>query len=153
LRTILVDEQVGVNAELAVMLRLEVTVKGEQLFPLHHGKSGVQRVEVCDLDISVVVIVAGRILEGHPSTEMVALLVTTYVAILSGPAQRIDPHKTAKTHPLVVPDADGDEPFNYIDTASSRAGIVAATSKLKLDKIASRSLRTYEALRTPHFRE
>ena len=51
--------------------------------------------------------------------------VTTYVAILSGPAQRIDPSKTARTHPLVVPDADDDEPFNYIDTASSRAGIVA----------------------------
>jgi hypothetical protein len=31
LPTILVDEQVGVNAELAVMLRLEVTVKAEQL--------------------------------------------------------------------------------------------------------------------------
>ena len=51
--------------------------------------------------------------------------VTTYVAILSGPAQRIDPSKTARTYPLVVPDADDDEPFNYIDTASSRAEIVA----------------------------
>jgi hypothetical protein len=62
--------------------------------------------------------------------------VTTYVAILSGPAQRIDPDATAKTHPLVVPGADDDEPFNYLDTASSRAGIVAATRKLALDKIA-----------------
>ncbi|MGE5114848.1 MAG: ThiF family adenylyltransferase [Acidobacteriaceae bacterium] len=62
--------------------------------------------------------------------------VTTYVAILSGPAQRIDPAATAKTHPVVVADADDDEPFNYLDTASSRAGIVAATRKLALDKIA-----------------
>jgi ThiF family len=62
--------------------------------------------------------------------------VTTYVAILSGPAQRIDPDATARTHPVVVPDADDDEPFNYVDTASSRAGIVAATSKLALGKIA-----------------
>jgi hypothetical protein len=62
--------------------------------------------------------------------------VTTYVAILSGPAQRIDPKWTAKSYPLVVPDADDDEPFNYIDTASSRAGIVAATKKLALGKIA-----------------
>jgi hypothetical protein len=62
--------------------------------------------------------------------------VTTYVAILSGPAQRIDARQTAKTHPLVVPDADDDEPFNYIDTASGRAGIVAATRKLALGKIA-----------------
>ena len=61
---------------------------------------------------------------------------TTYVAILSGPAQRIDPKVTAKTRPLIVPDADDDEPFNYIDTASSRAGIVAVTKKLALTKIA-----------------
>ncbi len=62
--------------------------------------------------------------------------VTTYVAILSGPGQRIDPNATAKTHPLIVPDADDDEPFNYIDTASSRAGIVAVTKKLALSKVA-----------------
>ena len=62
--------------------------------------------------------------------------VTTYVAILSGPAQRIDPAFTAKTHPLIVPDDDSDEPFNYTDTASSRAEIVAVTKKLALRKIA-----------------
>jgi hypothetical protein len=62
--------------------------------------------------------------------------VTTYVAILSGPAQRIDPKVTAKTRPLIVPDADDDEPFNYIDTASSRAGIVIVTKKLALSRIA-----------------
>lgn len=62
--------------------------------------------------------------------------VTTYVAILSGPAQRINPAFTAKTHPLIVPDDDSDEPFNYTDTASSRAEIVAVTKKLALRKIA-----------------
>jgi ThiF family len=62
--------------------------------------------------------------------------VTTYVAILSGPAQRIDPAHTAKTFPLVTPDDDDDEPFAYCDTASSRAEIVAVTSKLKLRAIA-----------------
>ena len=55
--------------------------------------------------------------------------VTTYVAILSGPAQRIDPSVTAKAFPLIVPDAETDEPFNYIDTASSRAEIVVATKQ------------------------
>ncbi len=62
--------------------------------------------------------------------------VTTYVAILSGPAQRIDPNVTAKTHPLIVPDDDAEEPFNYTDTASSRSEIVAVTQKLARRRIA-----------------
>jgi hypothetical protein len=62
--------------------------------------------------------------------------VTTYVAILSGPAQRIDPALTAKTFPVIAPDAEDDEPFNYCDTATSRAEIVAVTNKLKLRAIA-----------------
>jgi len=62
--------------------------------------------------------------------------VTTYVAILSGPAQRINPALTAKTFPVITPEDDDDEPFNYCDTASSRAEIVEVTKKLKHKKIA-----------------
>src|SRR6266852_4268989 len=62
--------------------------------------------------------------------------VTTYVAILSGPAWRIDSAATAKTFPVIEADAETEEPFNYIDTASSRAEIVAVTKKLALRKIA-----------------
>lgn len=62
--------------------------------------------------------------------------VTTYVAILSGPAQRIDPSLTAKSFPVITPDAEDGEPFNYCDTATSRAEIVAVTKKLKLQAIA-----------------
>jgi hypothetical protein len=62
--------------------------------------------------------------------------VTTYVAILSGPARRIDSTVTAKTNPLIERDEETEEPFNYIDTASSRAEIVAVTKKLALRKIA-----------------
>jgi len=62
--------------------------------------------------------------------------VTTYVAIISGPAQRIDSTLTAKTFPVIVPDDDSDEPFNYTDTASSRAEIVEVTNKLASKKIA-----------------
>lgn len=62
--------------------------------------------------------------------------VTTYVAIISGPAQRIDSTVTAKTFPVIGPDEESDQPFNYTDTASSRAEIVAATKKLALRKIA-----------------
>jgi hypothetical protein len=62
--------------------------------------------------------------------------VTTYAAILSGPAWRIDSTATAKTFPLIEADAETEEPFNYIDTASSRAEIVAVTKKLAIGKIA-----------------
>jgi hypothetical protein len=62
--------------------------------------------------------------------------VTTYVAILSGPAQRIDPTLTAKTFPVITPNDEDDEPFNYCDTASSRAEIVDVTKKLKYRTIA-----------------
>jgi hypothetical protein len=61
--------------------------------------------------------------------------VTTYVAILSGPAQRIDSTVTAKTFPVIAPDDESDQPFNYTDTASSRAEIVEVTSKLARKKI------------------
>jgi hypothetical protein len=62
--------------------------------------------------------------------------VTTYVAIVSGPAWRIDSTATAKTFPLIAPEKDSEEPFNYIDTASNRAEIVVVTKKLALGKIA-----------------
>lgn len=62
---------------------------------------------------------------------------TTYVAILSGPAQVLDPKITAKTFPVIEPDKESDETvFNYIDTASSRAEIGVVTKKLELGKIA-----------------
>jgi hypothetical protein len=62
--------------------------------------------------------------------------VTTYVAIISGPAWRIDSTTTAKTFPLIEPEKECDEPFNYSDTASSRVEIVSVTKKLALRKIA-----------------
>lgn len=61
--------------------------------------------------------------------------VTTYVAILFGPAWRIDSTVTAKTFPLIEPEKESDEPFLYSDTASSRAEIVSVTKKLALRKI------------------
>jgi hypothetical protein len=61
--------------------------------------------------------------------------VNTYVAIISGPAWRIN-SATAKTFPVIEPEKDSDDPFNYIDTASSRAEIVAVTKKMALRKVA-----------------
>jgi hypothetical protein len=55
---------------------------------------------------------------------------TTYTAIVSGPAQAIDPTATAITNPVVVPEED-ESVFNYVDTAATKAGIVVANSKLE----------------------
>lgn len=63
--------------------------------------------------------------------------VTTYVAILSGPAEVIIPGITAKTFPaLASDDHDQDSVFHYIDTATSRAEITNASKKLEVEKIA-----------------
>lgn len=63
---------------------------------------------------------------------------TTYAAILSGPAQLIDPNARPQTFKIVEPEKEKREtPFNYIDTASSRAEIDVVTAKLKkLNRIA-----------------
>jgi hypothetical protein len=60
---------------------------------------------------------------------------TTYVAILSGPAQRIDSTWSAKTFP-VIHATEEESVFKYIDTASSRAEIAAVSAKLGLDRVA-----------------
>ncbi len=60
---------------------------------------------------------------------------TTYVDILSGPARALDPTVTAQTYRF-IPSDEPDDVFNYIDTASSRAGIGMVTPKLERGKIA-----------------
>lgn len=64
--------------------------------------------------------------------------IATYAAIFSGPAQLIDPSARPQTFKIVEPDKEKREtPFNYIDTASSRAEIDVVLAKLKrLNKIA-----------------
>ena len=59
----------------------------------------------------------------------------TYIDIISGPAQAIDPSASARTYPVVVP-AEGESVFNYLDTAATKAGIYAANSKLESGKVA-----------------
>jgi Domain of unknown function (DUF6791)/ThiF family len=62
--------------------------------------------------------------------------IKTYIAIICSPAQAIDHTVTAYTHPVVVPDEEDDSVFNYLDTAATKAGIVAANRKLEGRKIA-----------------
>lgn len=61
---------------------------------------------------------------------------TTYVGHISGPAQLLDPQATAQTYPVLEPDDDSHSPFEYLDTATSRAGIHALNEKLRLQRVA-----------------
>lgn len=59
---------------------------------------------------------------------------TTYVAIIASPAQSLDSSITAKIFPVIEAEEEKSV-FNYIDTASSRAGINLVTRKLERGKI------------------
>jgi hypothetical protein len=59
---------------------------------------------------------------------------TTYAAILSGPARLIEPGVDAITHPVIA-EEEGQSVFHYMDTASSRAEISLVTKKLELSKV------------------
>lgn len=60
---------------------------------------------------------------------------TTYIAIISTPAQIIDPSATAQTRRVIESD-DTEAVFKYVDTASSRAGIAQVSNKLRSYRIA-----------------
>jgi molybdopterin/thiamine biosynthesis adenylyltransferase len=55
--------------------------------------------------------------------------ITTYVRIISAPAEAIRPEVTAKAFPVILAE-DHESPFHYIDTASSRAQITLIAHKL-----------------------
>jgi len=73
-------------------------------------------------------------LGGVPYTDYYEKM-TTYLGLIQAPALALDPNATAITHPVVL-DEDEESVFNYIDTASSRAGIGVVTEKLKVGKVA-----------------
>jgi hypothetical protein len=60
---------------------------------------------------------------------------TTYADMLSSHAAAIDPTATAKTF-RVIEAEDPNSVFEYLDTASSRAGIYALSQKLALPRVA-----------------
>lgn len=60
---------------------------------------------------------------------------TTYIAMLSAPAEAIDPSVTARPCQFIAAE-DAEGVFHYEDTASSRAGIMAVSRKLELAKVA-----------------
>jgi hypothetical protein len=60
---------------------------------------------------------------------------TTYVAMLEGPAQVVDPAAKSRTY-KVVEDDDAESPFVYPDTASSRAGVVTLMDRFRGQRLA-----------------
>ncbi|MFI0234568.1 ThiF family adenylyltransferase [Streptomyces sp. NPDC017086] len=60
---------------------------------------------------------------------------TTYAAILASQAQHLDPEATATTFP-VLDDPAEHSVFQYMDTASSRAGIAAVSGRLQNLRVA-----------------
>lgn len=60
---------------------------------------------------------------------------TRYIEIISAPAQSLQAGATARSY-KPIPADDAESVFHYIDSASSRAGITAATVKLARQRIA-----------------
>lgn len=60
---------------------------------------------------------------------------THYVNLLEPHAQAIDPSATAKTHPPVE-DTEGESPFVYADSATSRAGTTIYSERLTARRVA-----------------
>lgn len=60
---------------------------------------------------------------------------TRYIEIICAPAKCLRPGATARTHQVIEAGPD-DGVFNYVDTASSRAGIGAVTAKLAMSRVA-----------------
>jgi hypothetical protein len=60
---------------------------------------------------------------------------TTYAAILSGPAAIVEPGANART--FAAPETDDDGwVFNYTETASGRVGVAALSERLALERVA-----------------
>jgi hypothetical protein len=59
---------------------------------------------------------------------------TTYIGRIAGEAAKLDPNADARTFPVIAAEAD-DGPFNYVDTATSRAGIGVVNAKVAGQRI------------------
>jgi molybdopterin/thiamine biosynthesis adenylyltransferase len=61
--------------------------------------------------------------------------IRAYLGWIAGEAQKLDPNATAETHPVYATDEHDDDPFHYIDTASSRVGIGGDNDKLQAERL------------------
>lgn len=102
--------------------------QGRKLAKMAHGSA---RQQISD-DLFVDHSFSSKPPQGYPDYYS---KMKTYADMISCHAESIDPNATAKTFRVIESEED-DAIFNYIDTASSRAGIYAISSKLALSKIA-----------------
>jgi tRNA A37 threonylcarbamoyladenosine dehydratase len=100
---------------------------GRELENLRHGNS---RQEICE-GLVVERSFSNKPREGYQDYHH---KMTTYAEMITSHAKAIDPNATARTYAVIEAD-DPDDVFNYIDTASSRAGINAVSKKMELSKV------------------
>lgn len=100
---------------------------GTQIQPIYH-QSG-------DIDLGNG-ITAKHGFSSKPSTGYTDYYhkMTTYAAILAGPATVLKPDASPRT--FRVPEEEEDSVFNYTETASDRVGIGALTQRLAAEKVA-----------------
>ncbi len=60
---------------------------------------------------------------------------STYCAIISAPAKKLDPSATERPYLPVAASDEEESVFRYLDTASSRAGTAAVTEKLRVPRV------------------
>jgi hypothetical protein len=73
-------------------------------------------------------------IDNRPYTDYYEMFTTYYVSI-AGPAEALDPQLATRQIQPYIPD-DDESVFNYVDTATSRAGIPEATRRLELEAVA-----------------
>lgn len=100
---------------------------GAPLDKIIHQRSGSR----IGTDLQIVCTFSSKPPGGYPDYYQ---KVTSYVRILEHEAQAIDPNANARTW-RVIANTDGNSPFHYLDSASSRAGISAVTQKLVCENI------------------
>ena len=101
---------------------------GRELAKIKHASA---RQEICD-GLAVDHSFSSKPVDGYRDYYQ---KMTTYIAIIASHAEAVDPRATARPRRVIVPD-DPDTVFQYLDTASSRAGIAALSSKLELGRVA-----------------
>ncbi len=100
--------------------------------PIEQIRCGAAATKVGDLTTSFIFSARPKPADKYPDYYS---KMTTYADILGGPVQAIGQNATARTFPVITNEVD-EGVFNYLDTASSRADVVAASRKLALSKIA-----------------
>lgn len=104
------------------------TKDGIMIPQIAHASSKMRLAEGLEIDHSF----SNKPPNGYPDYHA---KMTRYIDIISHPASALDGSITARTYP-VVKNTEDDSPFEYIDTATSRAGIGAIMRKLEGQRIA-----------------